>query len=289
MGEYDSVLGPLILAVFINTYLSGIVGFQYLSYQYNKFTHSYGLKVLVLGLTLVDVFQMAASIYMSWLYCVTNYLDPSAMGTVSLWTFTVIPLCNAFSGVVSHLFLTHRIWKAKKNNPNVTMLGVLSFVAFALAFVSGVYGISQQVSMITPGIYNSIFSTVTLVVFLASPKTNIYLIFVLPLGRLYSMTVLTTLLVRNSPSTPNASQSAHEASKDFQFAFVDTRPTRSRHESFSLIQIKTEREIIVDNGVKEDTPKAGRFSISHRGSDLEQRGVDDNLLEKIPEIIGEAQ
>lgn len=43
------------------------------------------------------------------------------------------------------------------------------------------------------GVYNAVFSTATLVLFLASSKTTIYLVFVLPLGRLYSIVGLLTL------------------------------------------------------------------------------------------------
>ncbi|PPQ95840.1 hypothetical protein CVT26_015970 [Gymnopilus dilepis] len=345
MGEYDNVLGPLILAVFINTYFSGIVGFQYLSYQYKKYPDSYALKALVLALWFVDGFQIAATVYMSWLYCVTNYLNPTAMSTVALWTYTVIPLCNAFSGIISHSFVTHKLWKSR-NKITLGALVSLSIAAFALAAASGIYGITQHISMVTSlssatlyrhlvlswlclqacvdimlsvllmlpdrprrsglpndtlpwitqivsslarsGIYNSIFSTASLVIFLASSKTNIYMVFVLPLGRLYSLTVLTTLLGRPAPSTTSNSQSVNDVSKDFQFAVIDTtRTSRSRHESFSLIQIKTEREIVIDDGNTDGSKP--RLSNSRRPSDLGRRSGEDGHMDKIPEIIADPE
>ncbi|KDR74323.1 hypothetical protein GALMADRAFT_577128 [Galerina marginata CBS 339.88] len=339
MGQYDNVLGPVVLSVFINTYLSGLVGFQYVTYQNIKFKDSWSIKSIVIGLCLIDVFQVLVAIYMAWVYCVANYVNPTAMDHVALWTYTVIPLCNALSGVIAHSFLAYRLSALTKRKIFPVMVGIFTFAAFILGTFSGIYGTARQVSMnsslshvalyrylvvcwlsvqtyldvmisasliygllqdgrqpidrsnsklsqavdtlVQTGSFGALFSVSALVFFLLSSTTNIYVVFLLPLGRLYSNSVLSTLITRETPmpllSSQIISESWTQGTKDIWAR------RRDRNQSFSLIQIRTDREVITDNG---DSNYVERHSISRRTSDVEQSNSDDKRpLEKIPEII----
>ncbi|KAF8954258.1 hypothetical protein BDZ97DRAFT_492451 [Flammula alnicola] len=302
MGQYDYVLGPMVLSTFVNTYVSGLVGFQYAAYQSIKFKDPFVTKAVVLALFVIDAFQVIIAIYMAWVYCVANYIDPTALDRVGLWTYTVIPLCNSVSGVIAHSFLGYRISTLMKGKIACIIIAILTCAAFVLGAVSGIYGIVQHISMLdaltdsslyrpliiawlaTQSVLDStisgnlahvfyqqgqnfmnhvtsplirigscaiqcgslatLFSFCSLVVFLASTKSSAYIVFLLPIGRLYSNAVLTTLLLRDKRTAMPDRNQANPSTVIWAVA-GGTRPTHVQ--SFSLVQIRTEQEIVVDS------------------------------------------
>ncbi|KIM42746.1 hypothetical protein M413DRAFT_444417 [Hebeloma cylindrosporum] len=308
MGQYDYVLGPMVLSTFINIYFTGIVGFQYATYQSVKFNDSRGIQAIVLLLCLVDAFQVGEGIYMVWVYCVENYLDTTALHSVGLWTFAVIPICNAISGVVAHAFLGYRISVLTTRKVTFIIIGILACATCVLGGASGIYSLINKVTMFDvlagPSMYRSlilswlvtqvvvdmtisgslafvfvqlgsrfmshmpsqlsriiagsvqagafacVFSLFALISFVVSPGTTTYIVFLLPVGRLYTNAVLGTLLTRDNRIAiinNGGAGSTPTASKDIWTAGGTGRNVRQNStNSFGLIQIRTEQEIVVD-------------------------------------------
>ncbi|RDB15648.1 hypothetical protein Hypma_004029 [Hypsizygus marmoreus] len=147
MSEFDKIIGPLLIGIFLNTYLFGIVMFQYASYQNRKYSDPYWIKLPVGVLFLVDTFHCAAAIYMIWTYCVENYVNPTIFAA-GFWAATFTPICTAVSGLVAHLFLGHRFFRLTGNKGAYAAFVGLAVAVFVLAMSAGIQGIVQPVSMV---------------------------------------------------------------------------------------------------------------------------------------------
>lgn len=330
MGTYDGVLGPLVLGVFLNTYTYGVVGFQYANYQEIPFKDPLWIRLPVLVMFLLDTFQSASAVYMAWNLCVTNYDNPAVM-QAALWTYSLIPICAGISGVITHIFLSHRIFVLTGRNVTYGIVGALSFITFGLAVSAGGLGLAERISatsilsgsdlyrtllvawlsvqtftdlfvagslaytlshipafmshlpspferilrgVLQTGSAAFLVSLLGLVVFVASPTTNAYLVFILALGRLYSNSILDTLLARPKPvAVSNLQVSAHVKSKSSTRGIwvpTSSNPAQTTN-SFSLNSIHIRTEVFSD---REDVPKKAEALGSRSGSILE--GSDDH-------------
>ncbi|KAF8164783.1 hypothetical protein B0H34DRAFT_212513 [Crassisporium funariophilum] len=330
MGQYDHILGPLVIAVFVNTYLSGFVGFHYAAYVTTKFNDPLYTKLAVLTLCLVDAFQGILAIYMTWLYCVTFYTDPTGMEYAELWTYTVIPICNAISGIIAHVFFGHKILKLTGGKITFTTVLILSYASAGLGLATGIWAIIQRLSMvdilsgssphrslmvswlatqgcldilitastvyayshrrspflthlsganrtfryaIQTGAIGAAFSFLSLVTFLVSPKTNVYIVFVLTLGRLYSNSVLDTLLARDNRAallvSINSQANSRRGSKDLWQVTNASQADQTRN--FNRVHVKTELQVFVDGPETDDLEKRGDDSRDECEMDMDRK------------------
>lgn len=341
MGTYDGVLGPLVLGVFlilmpVNTYSCGVVGFQYANYHETPFKDPLWIKLQVLVMFLLDTFQSASAIYMAWNICVTNYVNPDAM-QAALWTYSLIPICAGISGVITHIFLSHRVFVLTGRKITYGIVGALSFITFGLAVSAGALGLSEGVSatsvlsgsdlyrtllvswlsvqaftdlfvagslaytlshipafmnhlpspferilrgVVQTGFAAFLVSLLVLVVFVASPTTNAYFVFILALGRLYSNSILDTLLARDKPvAVSNGQASAWQVKSNPSTRDIwvpsPSNPAQPTN-SFSLNSIHIRTEVYSD---REDVPEKadlGSRSILE-DSDDHKNGVPDGI------------
>ncbi|KAI0316735.1 hypothetical protein OF83DRAFT_221986 [Amylostereum chailletii] len=135
MGQFDETLGVLLLGIIFNTYLYGIVSYQFAAYWRTPFNDRPTLKVMVLVLFLLDTVHSAAEIYMAWEYCVTNFNNPSILAE-ALWPYTFTPPATALAALITHTFLGYRVYRLMNNN--IYIYGCILVVASA-SFTLGVY------------------------------------------------------------------------------------------------------------------------------------------------------
>ncbi|KAF9475266.1 hypothetical protein BDN70DRAFT_996531 [Pholiota conissans] len=361
MGGYNGILGPLLLSIFINTYASGLVGVQYALFQALKYKKSVTIRLMVLSIYGIDVFQIVVAFYMIWIYCVTNYVDPTALDrgalpsnffspvqfypihlvmTVALWVFTSIPLCSAVSSLIVHVFMTYRISLFTERRALVAALAVFSLAVGILGLGAGSYGIVRNISMMDVvagpssyrtllttwfaarlaldfvllgallyiyfvqdttflnhiqipiirfglitlqcGFLTTIFSICTLITFIASPKATIYLVFLLPSGRLYSCVLLTTLNSIHPKVDPRANNT-DILSKDM---WAVQRSTRNSYtQGISLPEIRTEPEDATGSQTGDARSVSSHISITgtrnrdDKKTELIQSSHDDRNLE----------
>ncbi|RXW23159.1 hypothetical protein EST38_g2682 [Candolleomyces aberdarensis] len=79
MGDFSSTLGALLVAVFINTYLYGVVSFQYASYYNSNFRDPRWVTLTIGALFVIDTFHSISIIYMAWVYAVDNFSNPNGL------------------------------------------------------------------------------------------------------------------------------------------------------------------------------------------------------------------
>lgn len=249
MGQYDKTLGTLLVGTLFNTYLFGIVSYQFAVYYRTKFNDRLHIKCMVLCLFIIDMVHSVGAIYMVWVYAVTDFGHPLALG-YELWPFPFTPIGTAAAALITHLLLGDRIWRLTGNTPLYIGIIVMAVITFCLGVGSGTWAwiiqviaelpridsivtawLSMQVILDTvltvilsftlfrartgcpssdtvvwrlirgtlqTGLFASIFALGELICFLLLPTSYLYAMLAIPIGRIYSNTLLDTLLVRES-------------------------------------------------------------------------------------------
>ncbi|KAF9010171.1 hypothetical protein BDQ17DRAFT_1004688 [Cyathus striatus] len=249
MGVYDTTLGVLLIGIFFNTYLYGIVSYQFAAYYMKKFNDPLWTKTLILILFVLDTFHSAAVIYMAWEYCVQNYNNPSILA-FALWPYTFTPIGTALAAIITHLFLGIRIYRMMKNRYVIGVISVLALASFSTGVACGTQAwiikeaakldvLTTQVTWwlglqttvdfliaglmcwtlwksrtsyrrtntvinrlmrgaIQTGFFAAIFAMGDLIAFSTSPTTNFYGMFAIPIGRIYTNTLMDVLNMRDS-------------------------------------------------------------------------------------------
>jgi len=247
MGAYDTSLGVLLVGIFFNTYLFGIVTTQFITYYNLKFKDPLWIRIAVAILVVIDTFHSAAVIYMAWEYCVTNFDNPAIL-SVALWPYTFTPIGTAIAAIVTHVFLSYRIFRLSQKLWVLIILNIGALASFSTGVACGikawiirdvtkfdvlttlvtwwlgiqmVLDIAIAVGMtyvlwksktgykrtdsvihrlirgaIQIGIFSTIFAAGDLFSFAFSPDTNFYGMFAIPLGRIYTNTLMNTLNMR---------------------------------------------------------------------------------------------
>jgi hypothetical protein len=150
MGAFDLTVGVLLLGLFFNTYLYGLVTYQFLVYRNTKFNDPLWLKSIVGTLFVTDTAHSMVAIYAAWELCVKNYDNPASLAFVS-WTIPFTAVATSVAAILTQGFLAHRVYQLTKSAPIVAVISVLSFVGFIFGIYSGVRsGIIEEVKFFSP-------------------------------------------------------------------------------------------------------------------------------------------
>ncbi|KAF8155637.1 hypothetical protein B0H34DRAFT_504199 [Crassisporium funariophilum] len=247
MGEYENILGTLIIGVFINTFLFGIVCVQYILYYSRKLSDTFIVRTGVSLLFFNDAFQSLAMIYMAWFYSVSNAVDPHILNE-TLWPYAFIPIGTACTALITHVAMAHRIHCLSRRLWLFGSLILISMAAFGngVAYGAGIWitpdidlhgsfkilvaswlGIQASLDILIAGLLTfylyhqrtgtqttdtvinrlirgaiqtgllpTILAVAGLVAFIVRPETNLYVMFVIPIGRTYTTTLMDGMNVR---------------------------------------------------------------------------------------------
>ncbi|KAH8828253.1 hypothetical protein DL96DRAFT_1162707 [Flagelloscypha sp. PMI_526] len=137
MGELDFSLGSILLGTCFNTFLYGVVVFQYARYTIIPFRDPSWLKILVAFLFMMDTVHSASVIYMLYAYCVKKFGDEQFLNQV-VWPYpwTVVQwavICCATQNV-----LAFRIYRLNRNKALFAILSLASAVVFGLGTIVGI-------------------------------------------------------------------------------------------------------------------------------------------------------
>lgn len=247
MGQYDTTLGTFLVGIIFNTYLYGLVTFQFAKYWRTKFDDPLAIKLMIFFLFVLDTFHSMAVVYMLWWYCVTNYTNPSVLA-FGHWPHMFTPIATALAAVMTQTFLGYRIYRLCRSKMIYGLILVIAIPACVLGIITGVRALIIQVlaglpvlnniiigwlamqvgcdflitgilifllwrsktgfrktdsvvnrlmrGAVQTGLFAGIFSAADLATFLTLPETNLYGMFAIPIGRIYTNTLLDTLLAR---------------------------------------------------------------------------------------------
>ncbi|KAF7365500.1 hypothetical protein MVEN_00423000 [Mycena venus] len=167
MGEFDTVVGVLLLGLFFNTYLYGICTYQFVVYIQAKFKDSLWIRFpfhlnlksvvsrtffrfIVWSLFISDTIHSAVAIYAGWDTCVTNYANPAALTYVG-WTIPFTAVATAFTAILTQIFLGHRVFLLTHNKLLFALIAVLSVLGFMFGCIAGIKsGLINEVAKFAP-------------------------------------------------------------------------------------------------------------------------------------------
>ncbi|GLB38281.1 putative expressed protein [Lyophyllum shimeji] len=302
MGLFDTSLGAILLGVFFNTFLFGLVSFQYAAYHNTKFDDPRWIRSLVSLLFLLDTFISASIIYLAWIYSVDNFTNPSAL-LLPVWPYPLTVLINTTTAFLVQLFLTYRIYRLKVNKsvcgiivffslssfvvgmacgaeilrvPTITDIGevkrlVTAWLCLEVGVDSLIIGILSHVlarsrtgfhrsetvvnrlirAAIQTGLLTGLFSVLCLVCFVKFSSTRLYAMFGIPIGRIYTCTLMDTLLVRQDVRGPAGKRAEHSIDMTNAIWTFDDRKIpshRQPHEDRS-IQLHIRTEVHTNGGI----------------------------------------
>ncbi|KAH6885111.1 hypothetical protein BKA70DRAFT_129356 [Coprinopsis sp. MPI-PUGE-AT-0042] len=248
MGVAEASLGALLIAVVVNTYLFGIVIYQYVSYYTSDFHDPLWIKWSLAGLFANDVFHSSLIVYIIWQSFVPTFLAPPASMQGAFWPFPTSITSVSFTALVVQNFLSYRVLLLARSKILAGACSLLAVTAFAmgitvaakawnvpqtdkrtihdilvttwltleaavdvfiaaiLLFVLRKEALETKQSTrvfkrlgrisVQTGLCSSLFALLCMILWLVQPATNWYLIFGLSIGRVYTCSLLDTLLSR---------------------------------------------------------------------------------------------
>ncbi|GJE97356.1 hypothetical protein PsYK624_135720 [Phanerochaete sordida] len=316
MGEFDLSLGTLYVGILFNTFLFGLVVFQFLLYKRRKFNDPLPLKAMVLFLFLLDSVHSIACIWMGYYYCVTGYGNPATLGE-AIWPYTLTPIATGWASMVTQIFLGWRVYRFTENRYLYGLIIGLAIPSCALGMTCGIKAwiikesaklsvlsnlvtawLVLQVTVdalvtialgivltrsktgfrktdtvvnklirgaIQTGLFAGIFSIGDLITFSRWPNTNFYGMFAIPIGRIYTNTLLDTLISRNDLRAQLHGtvdlDSARQAPSLLQWARgggggpTGASTTQATSTGIALSEISVQKDVVVF-GDRESMPEA---------------------------------
>ncbi|RXW16288.1 hypothetical protein EST38_g9569 [Candolleomyces aberdarensis] len=211
MGEFSSTLGALLVAVFINTYLYGVVSFQYASYYSSKFQDPRWVTLTIGALFVTDTFHSISIIYMAWVYAVLiltrKYIIYVPLVAIAVGAFVggmIVGIKVWLADTMMELSSVNKVltfWLTAKAALDVSIAVILLYTLNAsktgMRKSDKVLNRLMRTSVQT-GVCTSVFAILCMVLFLVKPGTQYYLMFGLPIPRVYTCTLLDTLISRDS-------------------------------------------------------------------------------------------
>lgn len=249
MRILEITLGPLLLGIFFNTFLYGVLTFQYASYYNTAFNDALWIRLTVFSLFCLDTFHSTSLIYLAWVYAVDDFDNPLALAR-SVWPYPAWVFIATVTACITQVFLAYRILRLKKSITLYATLLVLAAAAFVFGIFFGIKvcnvktliqttGLSPLISVwlclevvvnvlitgillhslsrsrtgfqrsdsiinrlmqttVQTGLFTSVASILTLALYLADKNTEFYNLFGVPTSRLYSITLMHTLLCREA-------------------------------------------------------------------------------------------
>jgi len=150
MGVWDEVIGVLLIGIFFNTYLYGLVTYQFITYYTSKFNDPTWIRGIVGTLFALDTVHSCVAVYAAWETCVTNFNNPGFFAAVS-WTIPFTACATALAAFLSQIFLAHRVLILTKNKILTGVILTLSCLGFFFGLYAGTYsGILHEVAKFGP-------------------------------------------------------------------------------------------------------------------------------------------
>ncbi|TFK70364.1 hypothetical protein BDN72DRAFT_958848 [Pluteus cervinus] len=305
MGIIEDVLGTLLVGIFINTYMYGVVSHQYVTYFSLCFQDNWRVKSTVCAVFLLDTTQSISIIYMAWYYCIENFSNEIAL-IHSLWPYPFAAITTCLTAFLTQSFMTHRIYRFTGNTFLCLVISLLVVASLGAGLATGISswmvksalelprvrptvltwlciqvatdcmiaivlifilsksrtGFSKSDTVVNrliratiqTGFLTSICAILALAFFVTSPLKNTYAIVGMPMGRIYSLTLMDTLLSRESLRNIIATGPGH-SKQDRESSWVNSATLSGTSNN---IQMHIQKEVFVESVVVEEGPGSPR-------------------------------
>ncbi|TFK35171.1 hypothetical protein BDQ12DRAFT_612199 [Crucibulum laeve] len=138
--DKDLTLGPLVIAVVLNSFLYGVCVLQFSTYWASDSKDNITIRSLVAWVFLLDTFHSCSLVYMLWVYVVDNFNNPNFLTRV-LWPFSTTPIVTTLTSFPIQVYLSWRIKGFSGSIRVFIYLMVLAFAQTALGFACSISAI----------------------------------------------------------------------------------------------------------------------------------------------------
>ncbi|KAF8702237.1 hypothetical protein AX14_014452 [Amanita brunnescens Koide BX004] len=137
MGSYDRTIGVLLVGIFFNTYLFGLVSFQFITYYTSGRKDPLWIRIMVFIMVITDATHSISLIYLAWTVCVTGFGNSNRL-LYNPWVYSLTPIFTAIASASTHIFLGHRIYRFTKSMLLYGFICVLAAAVFVFACIIGI-------------------------------------------------------------------------------------------------------------------------------------------------------
>lgn len=138
MNLAETTVGPLLLGIFLNTYLYGIVSFQYASYYNSVFNDTLWIRLMVFSLFCLDTFHTVSLMYLGWEYTMQDTRKIPMYLLKPFWPYASTAFVTTVTACLTQIYLADRILRTKKSVRLYILVLFLSACAFAAGIVFAV-------------------------------------------------------------------------------------------------------------------------------------------------------
>ncbi|EIM80112.1 uncharacterized protein STEHIDRAFT_126107 [Stereum hirsutum FP-91666 SS1] len=123
------VLGPLVIASMINTFVYGICVMQFYEYFFARFHDGWKTTSFVIYLAILDTFAVCLNASLIWYYTVHGFGDVTVIGSTP-WMYNIVPVLSVMASCPIQHFLA---WRIKRLTKSWILFGVISTVSLVSA------------------------------------------------------------------------------------------------------------------------------------------------------------
>lgn len=134
MNLAETTVGPILLGIFVNTYLYGIVSFQYASYYNSVFNDTLWIRLMVFSLFCLDTFHSVSLMYLAWAYTMQDTRRIPMYLLKPFWPYISSAFVTTVTACLTQIYLADRILRIKKS----VRLYILVLILSACAFIAGI-------------------------------------------------------------------------------------------------------------------------------------------------------
>ncbi|KIK64726.1 hypothetical protein GYMLUDRAFT_240685 [Collybiopsis luxurians FD-317 M1] len=127
VSKVHTIVGPLLIAVTVNTFLYGVCFLQLVRYFTSGSRDHLSMKLFIAWELVIDTFHSAILIYTMWKFVVSNFANEAFLDTTP-WSLTSTPALTALSACPVQIFLSYRV---KKLSGSWTVFIILLLLSLA--------------------------------------------------------------------------------------------------------------------------------------------------------------
>ncbi|KIK64732.1 hypothetical protein GYMLUDRAFT_399842 [Collybiopsis luxurians FD-317 M1] len=143
-GSAHTVVGPLLIAVTLNTFLYGICFLQFVRYFTSGTQDRLPMRLLIAWEVIIDTFHSALLVYMIWQYAISNFGNEAFLLEATPWSLISNPGLTALSACPIQAFLSYRVKKLSGSWIVFIPLLILSLAEGALGLATAAKGLQAK-------------------------------------------------------------------------------------------------------------------------------------------------
>ncbi|KIK64735.1 hypothetical protein GYMLUDRAFT_240696 [Collybiopsis luxurians FD-317 M1] len=212
------IVGPLLVAVMLNTFLYGLCLLQFITYFTSGTQDRMAIKFMIAWELFIDTAHSILSVYMLWAYVIDNFGNKAYLRR-NPWHLTFPPTLTPLSACPIQIFLAYRVKRLSGSRIVFIVLVILTLIecmphillakeskwTSTVSTAETEYLVSRFIrEAVETGSFATLFA-ISLIITVADSQNQqwkgrqlIFMVFSIPIGRIYTNTFLAILNSRQN-------------------------------------------------------------------------------------------